>query len=91
MVWYVISFLNSVWATEILWPKRAMEQFHLRILPKIENYVLFDVNGPPPQIFNSKIGNFPLLNAWDDYIKQASLKHGCATEFIKAICVAEVE
>ena len=57
--------------------------------PKNENYVLFDVNGPPPKSTNVKVDNFPLLNAWNDYIQAASLRHGVPQELIKAICVAE--
>ena len=57
--------------------------------PKNENYVLFAVNGPPPKSTNVKVDNFPLLNAWNDYIQTASLRHGVPHELIKAICVAE--
>ena len=82
-------FLHSVWATEIFMAKESNGTISFTDSPKNENYVLFDVNGPPPKSSTVKIGNFPLLNAWDDYIKQASLKHGVPQELIKAICVAE--
>ena len=81
-------FLHSVWATEIFMAKESNGTISFTDSPKNENYVLFDVNGPPPKSSTVKIGNFPLLNAWDDYIKQASLKHG-VPRAIKALCVAE--
>ena len=57
--------------------------------PDHNGYTVFDVNGPPPKRVHATLKNFPLLNAWDDYIDIASQKHGVLWELIKAICIAE--
>ena len=85
----IILFLHQVWATEIFMAKESNGTISFTDSPKNENYVLFDVNGPPPKSSNVKVGNFPLLNAWNDYIEEASLLHGVPQELIKAICIAE--
>ena len=85
----ILFLLHQAWATEIFMAKESNGTISFTDSPKNENYVLFDVNGPPPESSNVKIDNFPLLNAWNDYIKAASLRHGVPQELIKAICVAE--
>ena len=54
-------FLHSVWATEIFMAKESNGTISFTDSPKNENYVLFDVNGPPPKSSTVKVGNFPLL------------------------------
>ena len=85
----ILFLLHQVWATEIFMAKESNGTISFTDSPKNENYVLFDVNGPPPKSTNVKVDNFPLLNAWNDYIQAASLRHGVPQELIKAICVAE--
>ncbi|MEC7984699.1 MAG: lytic transglycosylase domain-containing protein [Myxococcota bacterium] len=57
--------------------------------PEGEDYVLFNVNGPPPKKSAVSSKNFPLLNVWDDYLLESSVTHGVPFALLKAICVAE--
>ena len=57
--------------------------------PKGEDFVLFDVNGAPPPSKKINLKHFPLLNAWDDYLYEASATHSVPFALIKAICTAE--
>lgn len=57
--------------------------------PDGENFVLFHVDGPPPPKKNINLKYFPLLNAWDDYLYQASETHSVPFALLKAICTAE--
>ena len=57
--------------------------------PEGEDFILFDVNGAPPPKKNISLKHFPLLNAWDDYLYQASITHSVPFALLKAICTAE--
>lgn len=54
-----------------------------------EDFVVFDVNGPPPtrKVVTNK--NFPRMDNYDDLILRASRKHLLSAALIKAVIMAE--
>ena len=85
----LFTLVANLYASEVFMSVAPNGTLIFTDTPKDETYVQFDVNGPPPQKEHIKLKNFPLLNAWDDYIWNASITYGVPFELIKAICIAE--
>lgn len=57
--------------------------------PTHPGYELFIVDGPPPRRQTVNLRTFPLLDAWDDDIVDASRRYGIDAALIKAVALAE--
>ena len=88
MIWTLLLCTTS-WGDEIFMTRTKDGAIKFTDSPEHDGYKVFDVNGPPPKRSHANLKNFPLLNAWDDYIEAASIKHLVPWELIKAICIAE--
>ena len=84
-----LILFSTAWAQEIYMTKTKDGVIKFTDSPKTNDYVVFNVNGPPPKKKHITKKNFPKLNKWDDLIIDASLEHEVPAELIKAICLAE--
>ena len=84
-----IFLFSLTWGQEIYMTKTKEGVIKFTDSPKTDDYVVFDVDGPPPKKKHISKKNFPKLNKWDDMIIDASLEHNVPAELIKAICLAE--
>ena len=57
--------------------------------PQDQGFVVFDVNGPPPQKKHVTNKNFPRIDDYDHLILEASAKHLVSAALIKAVIMAE--
>ena len=57
--------------------------------PSTEEFVRFDVDGPPPEITHVNPRNFPNLNQYDGLIQQAAWQYGVNPALVKAVVLAE--
>ncbi len=57
--------------------------------PQGESYYQYEVDGPPPEVRNVTVRNFPLLDTWDPQIVLAAARYGVDAPFIKAVILAE--
>ncbi len=57
--------------------------------PSTDNFVRFNVDGPPPEITHVNPKNFPNLDQYDALILRSALQHGVNPWLVKAVVLAE--
>lgn len=57
--------------------------------PPDSSFVIFDVDGPPPERKHVSRKNFPNMNKYDSLIKKAGKKYYVSAALIKAVVMAE--
>ena len=85
----VFLLIQTIAAQDVYIGKSADGSIKFTDSPDHGGYVKFDVNGPPPKVGKVNLRNFPLLDAWDEYLQTSSVKTEVPVELLKAICLAE--
>ena len=57
--------------------------------PSTDNFVRFNVDGPPPEITHVNPKNFPNLDQYDALIVRSAMQHGVNPWLVKAVVLAE--
>ena len=83
-------FFSSVWAQDVYMSVNEDGTITFTDSPnQDQDFVVFDVNGPPPQKNTVTNKNFPKMDNFDDLILAASRKHLLSAALIKAVVMAE--
>ena len=90
LVTIVMLFIISwSFAQEVYMHEDANGTIHFTDSPPHDGFVVFDVNGPPPQRKHVSKRNFPKMDQWDSYIIEAARNYAVPAELIKAVVMAE--
>lgn len=83
-------FFSSVWAQDVYMSVNEDGTITFTDSPnQDQDFVVFDVNGPPPKKNTVTNKNFPKMDNFDNLILAASRKHLLSAALIKAVVMAE--
>ena len=86
----LLLWLQSVWAQDVYMSVGADGTISFTDSPsQDQDFVVFDVNGPPPKRNQVTHKNFPKIDQFDGLIVAASQKYLLSAALIKAVVMAE--
>lgn len=84
-----LKLISSPNAEEIYMTTKADGTIAFTDSPPDSSFIIFDVDGPPPQRKHVTRKNFPDMDRFDDLIIEAGRKYYVSTALIKAVVMAE--
>lgn len=85
----LLKFISATDAEEVYMTTTPDGTIVFTDSPPNSNFVIFDVDGPPPERKNVTRKNFPNMNKYDVLIKEAGQKYYVSAALIKAVVMAE--